>query len=349
MYRLFRSFLLALVSLCVIHPLFASPANIVNVYTFGEEIPDAVIAQFEKETGIKVNYSSYETNEIMYSKIRAAANPGYDIVEPSSYYVDRMRRQGMLEKLDKTRLPEYKNLDPAFLDIRYDPHSEYSIPFVWGITGIFMNNGYFPPTEIKQWSDLFNKKYFNQLMILDDPREAFSMALLMLGYSINDTNPTHIKQAYQELRKLMPNIRLFNTDAVTSILIDEDAALGIAWNGDLARARTENTKLHFIYPAEGFEIWVDNFAILKTAPHRDNAYTFLNFLMRPDIAKKVSMTISYATANLTAKKMLPEKIQNDPLLYPSPDVLKKGQFEVDIGDATYALLEKYWEQLKMGA
>lgn len=347
MLRLVYVCLVALLSLAVMNPLFADSSNVVNVYTFGEEIPNSVISQFEKETGIKVNYSSFETNEIMYSKLRATNHPGYDVVEPSSYYVDRMRHQNMLEKLDKTRLPEYKNLDPVFLNVRYDPHSDYSVPFVWGMTGIFTNTNYFPASEVVRWSDLFNKKYFNQLMILDDPREAFSMALLMLGYPINDTNPAHIKQAYQKLRTLMPNIRLFNTDAVASILIDEDAAIGIAWNGDLARARVENAKLNFVYPQEGFEIWVDNFAILKNAPHRDNAYQFINFLMRPEIAKKVSMEISYSTANLAAKNLLPAEIKNDPVLYPSPEVLSHGQFEVDIGDATYALLEKYWEQLKM--
>jgi len=169
----------------------------------------------------------------------------------------------------------------------------------------------------------------------------------MLGYSINDTNPAHIKQAYQKLRTLMPNIRLFNTDAVASILIDEDATIGMAWNGDLARARTENSNLNFVYPHDGFEIWVDNFAILKNAPHRENAYRFMNFLMRPDIAKKVSMEISYSTANLTAKNLMPPEIKNDPVLYPEAQVLSHGEFEVDIGDATFALLEKYWEQLKM--
>ncbi|HSW93321.1 MAG TPA: spermidine/putrescine ABC transporter substrate-binding protein [Gammaproteobacteria bacterium] len=347
MLRLICFYAIVLFSLAVTDRLFADVPNVVNVYTFGEEIPGYVIAQFERETGIRVNYSSYETNEIMYSKLRATTRPEYDVVEPSSYYVDRMRHQNMLEKLDKTRLSGYKNLDPFFLDLRYDPHSDFSIPFVWGITGIFTNRNYFSAGNIVHWSDLFNKKYFNQLMILDDPREAFSMALLMLGYSINDTNPAHIKEAYQKLRTLMPNIRLFNTDAVASILIDEDAAIGIAWNGDLARARTENTKLNFVYPTEGFEIWVDNFVILKNAPHRANAYKFLDFLMRPDIAKKVSLAISYSTANLAAKNLLPPDIKNDAVLYPSPEVLSHGQFEVDIGDTTYALLEKYWEQLKM--
>ncbi|HSW69073.1 MAG TPA: spermidine/putrescine ABC transporter substrate-binding protein [Gammaproteobacteria bacterium] len=336
-----------LIFISLISSSFASTANIVNVYTWSQEIPDSVIAQFEKETGIKVNYSSYDTNEIMYSKLRAVKNPGYDVIEPSSYYIDRMRHQGMLEKLDKTKLSEYKNLDPFFLNLPYDPESNYSVPFIWGTTGIFTNNHYFRADGVKRWSDLFDKKYSNQLMVLDDPREAFSMAFLMLGYSINDTNPIHIKQAYQKLHALMPNIRLFNTDAVTSILIDEDAAIGTAWNGDLTKARSENSQLNFVYPAEGFEIWVDNFAILKNAPHRENAYKFLNFLMRPDIAKEVSMKISYSTANLSAKNLLPAEIKNDATLYPSHEMLKHGEFQVDIGDSAYAALEKYWEQLKM--
>lgn len=347
-----RSLCIALITLLALlfaNTLFAEQANIVNVYTWAQEIPDSVIDQFEKETGIKVNYTSYDTNEVMYSKLRAAKNSGYDVVEPSSYYVDRMRHQDMLEPLDRSKLPEFKNLDPDFLDLSFDPHSTYSVPFVWGITGIFANKQYFSPHEISHWSDLFDTKYANQLMVLDDPREAFSMALLMLGYSINDQNPQHIKQAYLKLRALMPNIRLFNTEAVASILIDEDASVGIAWNGDLVKARTENEHLSFVYPKDGFEIWVDNFAILKNAPHKENAYKFINFLMRPDIAKEVSMKISYSTANLSAKNLLPQAIRNNPTLYPSRDVLRHGEFETDIGDKTFALYEKYWEQLKMGA
>jgi spermidine/putrescine transport system substrate-binding protein len=328
---------------------FSGSANVVNVYTWAQEIPDSVIEKFEKETGITVNYSSYDTNEIMYAKLRANKNVGYDVIEPSSYYVDRMRHQDMLEPLDRSKLSEFKNLDPQFVNLKYDPHSIYSIPFIWGATGIFTNKHYFSPNEIRSWSDLFNNKYANQLMILDEPREAFSMALLMAGYSINDKNPQHIQEAYQKLRALMPNIRLFNTDAVASILIDEDASIGIAWNGDLFRAKTENGQLSFIYPKEGFEIWVDNFCILKNAPHKENAYKFLNFLLRPDIAKEVSMKIGYSTANLTAKNLLPTQIKNDPELYPSHEVLSHGEFETDIGDETLALYEKYWEQLKMGA
>jgi spermidine/putrescine transport system substrate-binding protein len=326
---------------------FASQ-NVVNVYSWAEEIPQEVISQFERETGITVNYSTFDTNEIMFAKLRATKNLGYDVIEPSSYYIDRMRHLNMLQQFDKSKLPNMKFLDPFFTDQAYDPQSQYSIPFVWGITGIFLNKDYFSPSDITQWSDLLNKKYSNQLMFLDDSREVFSMALRMLHYSINDTNPEHIRQAYLKLKELMPNVRLFNSDAVASILIDEDATVGMVWNGDLYRAHRENYKLHFVYPKDGFEIWVDNFAIVKNAPHLDNAYKFLNFLMRPDIAAKVSLSINYSTANLAARKLMPVEVQNDVSLYPSEDVLRRGEFEMDMGEKALGLYEKYWEQLKIG-
>lgn len=346
MKRLFQ-FIIGILASCSMHALFAAE-NSVNVYMWSQEIPHFVIQQFEKETGIKVHYATFESNEVMYAKLRAAKNPGYDLVEPSSYYIDRMRNQGMLEKLDRTKLLNFKNLDPAFLNRAYDPQSEYSVPFIWGITGIFVNKDYFGQNSIHNWNNLLDKKYLSQLMFLDDAREVFSTALLMLGYSINDNNPEHIKEAYLKLKSLMPNVKLFNTDAIISLLIDEDATVGMSWNGDLYKASCENPKLHFVYPTDGFEIWVDNFALLKNAPHTENAYKFLNFLMRPDVAMAVSLHVNYSTANLAARNAMPEYIRNNPALYPSANVLRRGEFETDIGEPAYALFEKYWEELKMG-
>jgi spermidine/putrescine transport system substrate-binding protein len=340
-------YVISALTLCYATAIFAAP-NVVNVYTWAEEIPNSVIQKFEKETGIKVNYSTFDTNEVMYAKLHASRNPTYDLIEPSSYFVDRMRHENLLVKLDRSKLTNIKNLDPFFLNQAYDPHSEYSVPFIWGITGIFFNKGYFGEHSLVKWSDLFDKKYANQLMFLDDAREVFSMALRLLSYSINDTDPKHIHEAYLKLKELMPNIRLFNSDAVASILIDEDAAIGMSWNGDLFKAHRENEHLAFVYPTDGFEIWVDNFAILKNSPHMENAYKFLNFLLRPDIAKEVSLTINYSTANLAAKKLMPEEIRNNPTLYPTLAVLKHGEFETDVGDKGLALYEKYWELLKMG-
>jgi spermidine/putrescine transport system substrate-binding protein len=327
-------------------PSFAKE-NILNVYTWSEEIPEEIIKQFEKETGIKVNYSSFDSNEVMFAKLRTNRK-GYDVVEPSSNYIDRMKRQGLLEKLDRNQLPNFKNIDPFFTNQVYDPHSQYSIPFIWGLTGLVINQDHYKKNDTRTWSDLLNPQFTNRLMLLDEPRGVFSIAFRMLGYSINDTDPKHIKEAYLKLKELMPNIRLFNSDAVISIFIDEDATIGTAWNGDYVKAHLENPKLQFIFPEEGFEMWVDNFVIMQGSPHRANAYQFLNFLMRPDVAKAVSLTISYSTTNREARKLMPENIRNDPILYPSYEVLKHGEFQSDIGEKASNLIEKYWEFLKMG-
>ena len=343
-----KRLMLTLLILCFSTNLLADQQSVINIYGWSGIIPDEIIHQFEKETGIKVNFSTYDNNEIMYAKLRANNNSGYDLIEPSSYYVDRMRKQGMLEAFDKTKLHNFHNMNPEFLNHDYDPQNHFSIPLDWGITGIFVNDDYYQAHNLQKWSDLWDKQYHDQLMLLDDSREVFSFALLALGYSPNDIEPAHIKQAYQKLQELMPNVKLFSSDAVVSILIDEDASIGMAWNGDVFKSHQENHHLQFIYPKEGFIIWVDSFAIPKNAPHLANAYRFLDFVMRPDIAKTITLYNNYPTTNSAAQKILPDSIRNNPVVYPPHEILKHGQYQTDISDDALAVYEKYWEQLKMG-
>ncbi len=321
--------------------------KIVNVYAWTGEMPDAVVRQFERETGIKVNLSTYENNEIMYAKLRAARNAGYDVIMPSSYFVDRMRKQKMLLELDIKKLPNRANIDPSFLNPAYDPGAQYCLPFIWGITGIFYNSKYFSVNAPHKWNELWNARFKDQLMLLDDNREIFSMALMSLGYSANDTDPKHIEAAYIKLKSLMQNVKVFSTDTVISIIIDEDATVGMAWNGDAFKAGQENKNIHFVYPEEGFVIWVDNFAIPKGAPHQEEAYTFINFMLRPDVSKTVALYTQFPITNVQARKLLPADIRDNPNIYPPKSVLARGQFQIDVGESTLALFEKYWEELKM--
>lgn len=321
--------------------------NVVNVYTWSGVIPDAIIQQFENETHIKVNFSTYDSNEVMYAKLRSTKNASYDIIQPTSYYLERMHRQNMLEKLDKTKLSHFKNLNPDLLNQAYDPKNNYGIPFIWGITGIFINKDYWSSTSIQKWSDLWNPLFRDKLMMLDDPREVFSVALQVLGYSINDNNPEHIKEAYLKLKEILPNVKIFS-NAVLSLLIDEDTTVGMAWNGDLFKAKKENNQLEFVFPKDGFSIWVDNLAIPKDAPHRNNAYQFLNFILRADIARAIALENNFPTANLAAQKLLPPTIRNNVTAYPTKEILKKGEFQKDIGEKALRLYEEYWERLKMG-
>lgn len=338
--------LVMLCFLCIPGMSLAQP--IVNVYAWTGEIPDQVLRQFENETGIKVNFSTYENNEIMYAKLRTSRQPGYDVVMPSSYFVDRMRKQNLLLRIDHTKLSNFQNLDPNFTRATYDPGAQFSIPFLWGVTGLFYNQNYFTEKQLSNWNDLWNPDFKNQLLLLDDSREVFSMALISLGYSANDHDPAHIKAAFLKLKRLMPNVKVFSSDTVVSILIDEDSTAGMAWNGDVYKASRENAHVHFIFPKEGFVVWVDNFAIPKSAPHPEAAYQFINFMLRPDIAKKVALSTGYPITNQAGKNLLPASIQNNPYMYPPKSVMQHGQFQTDLGDATLSLYEQYWEELKMG-
>jgi len=343
--KLFYRLLLVMVMLLPMQA-FAQQ-KIVNVYAWTGEVPEFIVRQFEKETGIKVNFSTYENNEIMYTKLRATKTASYDVVMPSSYFVDRMSKQHMLETLDKSKLPNWKNLNPSFLHPAYDPSSQYSVPFIWGVTGIFVNSRYFAPNGVSKWTDLWSPQYKDTLMLLDDTREVFSMALLSLGYSANDKDPEHIKAAFLKLKELMQNVKVFSTETVVSIIIDEDATLGMAWNGDTFKAAQDNPQVKFIYPKDGFVIWVDTFAIPANARHKNEAYAFINFMLRPDIAKAIAIATSFPITNLAGQKLLPEAIRNNPTVYPPKEILQHGQFQIDVGEETLALFEQYWEELKM--
>lgn len=325
----------------------AIAGEIVNVYVWSNLIPAKVVQQFEAETGIKVNISTYDNNETLYAKMKASKHSLYDVIEPSGYFIERMHRTDLLEKLDKSQLPNLHYIDPLLLNQPYDLENNYSVPFVWGVTGIFVNTKYHAADKIQDWSDLWRSEYHHQLLLLDDLREAFSISLLSLGYSLNDTDPAHLKQAYLKLKELMPNIKLFASDAVQSIIIDEDATLGVAWNVDIAKAQRENPHIKFIYPKSNFIIWTDCLAIPKNAPNLKNAYRFINFLMRPDIAKEVAITEGYTITNLAARKLLPKEMQQDPTRYPPLSILKRGQFQRDIPDDALTLYSRYWTLLKL--
>ena len=338
---------ITIILFCLISPISFAQDKVLNVYVWSGEIPDSLIKQFEKETGIKVNFSTYQNNEIMYAKLRSGSGASYDIVMPSSYFIDRMRKADMLADLDKSKIPNWKNINPEFLNPAYDPKSEFSIPFAWGVTGIFVNKKYYDPSSVQTWNTLWEPRFSNQLLMLDDTREIFSMALISLGYSSNDRDPEHIQQAFTQLKKLMKNVKVFSSETVVSIIVDEDANVGMAWNGDAYRASLENKDVHFVFPKDGFIIWVDNLAIPKTAPHKDAAHAFINFMLRPESGKITAIKMNFPIANLAAQKLLPPEIRDNPVIYPPREVLKRGQFPRDLGEKTLDLYEKFWEKLKM--
>lgn len=351
----------------------------VNVYIWGGEIPKEVLQTFEQVTGIHVNFSTYDSNETLYAKLKANDRPTYDVILPSSYYVERLKRQGMLTSLDYTQLGNAQHIDKIFTDNAYDRNNTYSVPLVWGATGIFysQNNEDSGRTHhnisaeskpqspspdpaknvivskkqatplLNSWRQLWDPRYKNSLLLLDDAREVFAIALMSLGYLPNDSDPHHIQQAYEKLLELTPNIKLFSSEGIQALLIDEDAKVGMVWNGDAYKAHKENKSIHFIFPKEGFVIWVDCLAIPSNAPHPHEAYEFINFLLRPEIAKIIGLTQGHAITNKSGKALLPDTVRNNEMIYPPADVLRWGYFQRDPGDKAVALYNEYWQKLKL--
>jgi len=341
MTRIFLFFFLLLLSS------YSFAKNIVNVYAWSGEIPAHLIRQFEEKTGITVNFSEFDSNENMYAKLLVSQVPLFDVIQPSHYFVTRLRKQNLLAKLDKTKIPNHKNIAPFFRHLAHDPENSYSVPFYWGTTGLFFNDKVYKMGSIKSWSDLWQKKYRDQLLLLNDPREVFSVALLTLGYSINSANPQELKKAYLRLLQLLPNVKVFTLNSLQAIMVDEDVSIGMAWNGDFFKARQENPHLQFVYPKEGFPIWIECFAIPKGAAHYDNALKFINFMLNAKNSAMASLESGYATTNAAAIAYLPNHIRNNPILYPTPKTLRRGYFQANINREVLINYEKYWTLLKI--
>ncbi|WP_115718674.1 extracellular solute-binding protein [Gallaecimonas mangrovi] len=318
-----------------------------NLYVWSEYIPQDVIDNFTKETGIEVNVTTYESNEAMFAKLKLTKGAGYDVVVPSTYYISMMSKDGLLKKLDKSQLPNLKNLDPNLLNKEYDPGNQYSVPYFWGSTAIGVNADDIDPKTIHSWKDLFDPKYKGRLLLTDDVREVFQIGLTLNGYSANSTDPKQIEKAYETLKPLVANTQVFNSDAPRLPYLSGDVDIGMIWNGEVYMANKEGGHLAYIYPKEGAIFWVDSFAIPSHAEHTTAALKFINYMMRPEVAKECVEYVGYATPNLAGKALLPDALKNSKVIFPDKETVDKGQFQTDVGPAI-SIYEKYWTKLKTG-
>ncbi|CAM3682073.1 MULTISPECIES: extracellular solute-binding protein [Vibrio] len=329
--------------------LIASPAMAADqelyFYNWSEYIPSEVLTDFTKETGIKVIYSTYESNESMYAKLKTQGS-GYDLVVPSTYFVSKMRKEGMLQKIDHKKLSNYVGLDSNFLNKPFDPDNSYSIPYIWGATGIAINSDMLDKSSITKWDDLWDSKWEGQLMLMDDSREVFHMALAKLGYSPNSTNPDEIKAAYQELKKLMPNVLVFNSDFPANPYLAGEVSLGMLWNGSAYMARQEGAPIDIIWPENGPVLWMDSLSIPSGAKNIEAAHKMINFLIRPENAAKIALEIGYPTPVAAANKLLPKKFANDPNIYPPKAAMESGTWTDDVGEAS-VIYDEYFQKLKV--
>lgn len=319
-----------------------------NLYNWSEYMPQEILDGFEEETGIAVNYTTFDSNEAMYAKLKLLDDSSqYDLAVPSTYYVEKMANEGLLQELDKSKLSNFSNLDTSFTNTEVDPENKYSVPYMWGSTGLAINGDTVDPETVNSWEDLWSPDYEGQVMLTNDVREVFGMALLTLGYSGNSSNPEEIEAAYDKLTSLMPNVKTFNSDATRMPYIEGETSLGMTWNGEAVMANDEGlTSLVYKYPSEGAILWMDNFVIPKNAKQVDAAHQFIDYLLRPENAKIVSEEIGYASPNMAARELMDEEVRNNPTIYPSQEVLANAEFQEDVGDEALQVYQQYWDQLK---
>lgn len=338
------SYLIASLS-SVFFSTLVSAESTFNVYNWSEYLPQQLIQKFTKETGIKVNYSTFESNESMYAKLKLLNAKGYDLVVPSTYYVSILANEDLLHELDKKKIPAFAALDSSILNQGFDPLNRYSLPYMWGSTGLGYNNEIFKSEQVKRWSDLWNSEFANQLILTDDVRDVFGMALIINGHDVNSRDEAEIKQAYEILKTLKPKVTLFNSDAPHVPLMMGEVNVGMQWNGTAYRAKRENPAIEFVYPEEGAIFWMDNLVIPKNAENKDAAYAFINFLLKPENQAILVKEIGYAIPNLEALEHLPPELRQNEVIFPSAQIKQKGQFLNDVGNATQ-IYHKYWQELK---
>lgn len=322
-------------------------AEKIYVYNWTEYLPESVLEQFTQKTGIEVIYTTYDSNETMYAKLKLIKKDGYDVAVPSTYFVSKMGREGMLMKLDHTLLPNIKNLDPELLNKPYDPNNNYSIPYMWGSTGIAVNTDEIPKEQITSWKDLWKPEFKGKLLLQDDLREVFHMALRIKGFSGNTMEPKEIEQAYLLLKDLMPNVLLFNSDSPKLPFLAGEVSIGMIWNGEAWMAREENPAIQYVYPKEGASFWVDSFVIPQGARNPKGAHAFINFMMNSEVAKTCVEEYGYPTPVKPAIALLDSNISSSRTIFPDSEIIKQGEFQNDVGQAI-EIYQKYWEKLRTG-
>lgn len=330
--------------------------NKLNVYNWGEYIDEDVIAQFEDETGIQVVYDVFETNEEMYPVIEAGAVK-YDVVCPSDYMIQRMAQNNLLSEINFDNVPNYKEIGQEYLDISkgFDPENKYSVPYCWGTMGILYNTkrleelGVPAPTK---WSNLWDERLSGEILMQNSVRDAFTVALKMEGYSLNSTNPDELAKARDLLIEQKPLVQAYVIDQVRDKMIGGEAAVGVIYSGEMLYIQEAvadqglDYDLEYVIPEEGTNYWIDSWVIPANAEHKENAEKWIDFLCRPDIAKKNFEYITYATPNKGAYDLLDDDLKNNKALFPDINSLPNCEIIKYLGDDVDMIYNDMWKEIK---
>lgn len=325
-----------------------TPNGEVVVYNWGEYIDPDVLTQFEEETGIKVIYDEFETNEIMYPKIEAGASD-YDVVCPSDYMIQKMMENDLLEEINFDNIPNaVQNIGEQYYEQSksFDPENKYSVPYCWGTVGILYNKT-MVTSEIDSWADLWDPQYADSILMQDSVRDSFMVALKLNGYSMNSTDSAELEAAKKSLIEQKPIVQAYVIDQVRDKMIGNEAALGVIYSGEAIFTQRENPDLEYVIPKEGTNVWIDSWVIPKGSKNKENAEKFIDFMCREDIALKNFEYITYSTPNEAAQALIEdEEIKNSPIAFPVlADYENLETFEY-LGTDADELYNQLWKEVK---
>ena len=315
----------------------------ISFFNYGENIDEETIKEFEKQYGIKVNVETFDDMETMYQKV---SNSGvkYDVILVSDALMPRMIKNNLVQELNKDNIPNISQMDEDYLNLDIDPGNKYSVPYMFGTVGLIYNKDVVKE-DVDSWDILWNPKYKGNIMMFDSVRDTMGIALKKLGYSMNTTDLKEINEAKDVLMKQKDLVLAYVNDEGKDRLLGEEVAMGIIYSGDAVTLMDENPNLDYAIPKEGSNKWVDAMCIPKTAQNKKEAELFINFLLDPENAKINAEYIGYSIPNEGALKLLDKEITENPVAYPSQEVLNKCETFIDLGDKI-KLYDRAWIELK---
>jgi putrescine transport system substrate-binding protein len=343
----------------------AQEEPVLNVYNWSDYIAEDTIPKFEAETGIKVNYDVFDSNELVEAKLLAGSS-GYDVVVPSGFFLERQVAAGLFMPLDKSKLPNLANMDPDVMaaTAAHDPENKFAVDYMWGTTAIGYNTGKVAERlgdqPLDTWDLVFKPEVVSKLAdcgvtLLDAPAEIMATALNYLGLDPNSESADDLAKAEALLMSIRPHVRYFNSSQYIDDLGNGEVCLSVGYSGDVfiaqaaAAEAAAGVEVAYVIPKEGALKWFDLFAIPADAPHPENAHKFIDFMLRADVAAANTNYVYYASGNKAALEFIDDEVKNDPAIYPTPDVSAK-LFNLKAHTPDYdELLTETWQRIKAGS
>jgi putrescine transport system substrate-binding protein len=361
-----RTFALAAVTIAVLWTGSAgAQGQIVNVYNWSDYIDPTVLADFTKETGIKVRYDTFDSNDTLETKLLAGKS-GYDVVVPTGFFLERQIKAGVFQKLDKSKLPNLANLWPEIAQrlAVYDPGNQFAVNYMWGTTGLGYNvkkarEILGPDARIDSWDTVFkpdNLAKFKScgVYLLDSSDDILPAALKYLGFDPNSRNEAELQKAADLVSKIRPSVRKFHSSEYLNALASGEICLALGFSGDVKQAQKRaaeaknGVEVAYAIPKEGAQLWFDNLAIPRDARNVAQAHAFINYLQKPEVAARNSNLVSYANGNLASQKLIDKAVLEDPTIYPDEATMSRLYTIKVYDNATQRLMNRLWTRIKTG-